>query len=115
MVVVGMYIRLHVQETPEFAAVKARNAELRIPFMDMIRRYPGNVLKGMGARYIDGVFFNIFGVFSINYLTQHDQDQPHRRAARRDGGGGGDDLHHPLLRPPVRPDRAGPRSTCGAR
>ena len=69
MVLVGMYIRLHVQETPEFAAVKARNAEARIPFMDMIRRYPGNVLKGMGARYIDGVFFNIFGVFSINYLT----------------------------------------------
>ena len=69
MVVVGMYIRLTIQETPEFAAVKARNAELRIPFMDMIRRYPGNVLKGMGARYIDGVFFNVFGVFSINYLT----------------------------------------------
>jgi hypothetical protein len=32
---------------------------------DMMRRYPGNVLKGMGARYIDGVFFNVFGVFSI--------------------------------------------------
>ena len=69
MVVVGMYIRLSVQETPEFAAVKAHNAESRIPFVDMMRRYPGNVLKGMGARYIDGVFFNIFGVFSINYLT----------------------------------------------
>jgi MHS family metabolite:H+ symporter-like MFS transporter len=69
MVIVGMYIRLTIQETPEFAAVKARNAELRIPFVDMIKRYPGNVLKGMGARYIDGVFFNVFGVFSINYLT----------------------------------------------
>lgn len=69
MVAVGMYIRLSVQETPEFAAVKEHNAELRIPFVDMIRRYPGNVLKGMGARYIDGVFFNIFGVFSINYLS----------------------------------------------
>ncbi|MDR3452459.1 MAG: MFS transporter [Rhodoferax sp.] len=69
MVIVGMYIRLTVQETPEFAAVKARNAELRIPFLDMLRRYPGNILKGMGARYIDGVFFNVFAVFSINYLT----------------------------------------------
>lgn len=69
MVVVGMYIRLNVKETPEFAAVKARNAETAIPFMDMLRRFPGNVLKGMGARYIDGVFFNVFGVFSINYLT----------------------------------------------
>mgnify|MGYP000859410796 CR=1 FL=1 len=35
----------------------------------MFRRYPGNVLKGMGARYFDGVFFNVFGVFSIAYLT----------------------------------------------
>jgi MHS family metabolite:H+ symporter-like MFS transporter len=69
MVLVGLYIRLNVQETPEFAAIKARNEASRIPFMDMLRRYPGNVLKGMGARYIDGVFFNIFGVFSISYLT----------------------------------------------
>jgi MHS family metabolite:H+ symporter-like MFS transporter len=69
MVAVGMYIRLTIQETPEFAALKARNAEARIPFMDMLRRYPGNVIKGMGARYIDGVFFNIFGVFVIGYLA----------------------------------------------
>ncbi|GLC93833.1 MFS transporter [Cupriavidus sp. TA19] len=70
MVFVGMYIRLNVKETPEFARIKQRNAETRIPFVDMMRRYPGNILKGMGARYIDGVFFNIFGVFSISYLTQ---------------------------------------------
>ncbi|KJK07270.1 major facilitator transporter [Burkholderiaceae bacterium 16] len=70
MVFVGMYIRLNVKETPEFAAVKRQNAETQIPFVDMMRRYPGNILKGMGARYIDGVFFNIFGVFSITYLTQ---------------------------------------------
>ena len=69
MVFVGMYIRLAVKETPEFAAVKARNEASAIPFVDMMRRYPANILKGMGARYIDGVFFNIFGVFSIAYLT----------------------------------------------
>jgi len=69
MVFVGMYIRLAVKETPEFAAIKARNEASAIPFFDMLRRYPGNVLKGMGARYIDGVFFNVFGVFSIAYLT----------------------------------------------
>jgi MHS family metabolite:H+ symporter-like MFS transporter len=69
MVLVGMYIRLRVQETPEFTAIKARNAALRIPFMDMLRRYPANVIKGMGARYIDGVFFNVFAVFIIGYLV----------------------------------------------
>jgi len=69
MMAVGMYIRLHIQETPEFSAVKERNEATAIPFMDMWRRYPGNILKGMGARYIDGVFFNVFAVFSISYLT----------------------------------------------
>ncbi|MDQ2736488.1 MAG: MHS family MFS transporter [Pseudomonadota bacterium] len=69
MVGVGLYIRLNLQETPEFAAIKAKNEQLRIPFMDMLRRYPGNILKGMGARYIDGVFFNVFAVFAIGYLV----------------------------------------------
>ncbi|WP_353149947.1 MFS transporter [Pollutimonas bauzanensis] len=71
LVFVGMYIRLTIKESPEFEAVKARNAESRIPFVDMIKKYPMNILKGMGARYIDGVFFNIFGVFIISYLTQN--------------------------------------------
>ncbi|HEU0230996.1 MAG TPA: MFS transporter [Burkholderiaceae bacterium] len=70
LVFVGLYIRLTIKETPEFEQVKRENAELQIPFVDMAKRYPGNILKGMGARYIDGVFFNIFAVFSINYLTQ---------------------------------------------
>lgn len=69
LVLVGMYIRLNVKETPEFAALKARNEASRLPFGEMLRRYPGNIIKGMGARYIDGVFFNVFAVFLIGYLT----------------------------------------------
>jgi len=71
LVFVGMYIRLTIKESPEFEKVKKENAERKIPFMDMIQRFPGNILKGMGARYIDGVFFNIFGVFIISYLTRN--------------------------------------------
>lgn len=70
LVFVGTWIRLNVMESPEFAKVKADNAEAAIPFVDMMKRYPKNVLAGMGARYIDGVFFNVFGVFSLSYLTQ---------------------------------------------
>jgi MFS family permease len=36
----------------------------------MITEYPKEIVAGMGARYIDGVFFNVFGVYSIAYLTQ---------------------------------------------
>ncbi|MEM5439496.1 MFS transporter [Paraburkholderia diazotrophica] len=71
LVLIGLYIRLKVMETPEFLALKRSRREAKIPFVDMMSRYRGAVLLGMGARYIDGVFFNIFAVFSIGYLTQH--------------------------------------------
>jgi MHS family metabolite:H+ symporter-like MFS transporter len=70
LVVIGLYIRLKVMETPEFLALKRKGQDVKIPFVDMITRYRSTVLLGMGARYIDGVFFNIFAVFSIGYLTQ---------------------------------------------
>jgi MFS family permease len=69
LVAVGLYIRMTIMETPEFRNVKDRQAVVKVPFFDMLRRYPRSVLLGMGARYIDGVFFNIFAVFSIGYLA----------------------------------------------
>jgi len=69
LVAVGLYIRLRILETPAFEELKARGERAEIPFADMIRQYPRNVLLGMGARYIDGVFFNILGVFVIGYLA----------------------------------------------
>ncbi|MFO1114226.1 MAG: MFS transporter [Beijerinckiaceae bacterium] len=70
LVIVGLYIRLKVIETPEFQALKDNNAVAKMPFVEMLRNYPVSILLGMGARYIDGVFFNVFAVFSIAYLTQ---------------------------------------------
>jgi len=69
LVGIGMYIRLNIQETPAFDKVKSTGEEAKVPVADLLKRYPGNVIAGMGARYIDGVFFNIFGVFSISYLV----------------------------------------------
>jgi MHS family metabolite:H+ symporter-like MFS transporter len=71
LVFIGLYIRLKVMDTPEFLALKRSRREAKVPFVDMMSRYRGEVMLGMGARYIDGVFFNIFAVFSIGYLTQH--------------------------------------------
>ena len=70
LVGIGLYIRLKVMETPEFLALKRARKDVRVPFIDMITRYRSTVLLGMGARYIDGVFFNVFAVFAIGYLTQ---------------------------------------------
>ncbi|ASN06104.1 MFS transporter [Virgibacillus necropolis] len=70
LVFLGLWIRLNVDESPEFKDVQNKKEESSIPFKEMWRGNTGNIIAGMGARYIDGVFFNIMGVFSITYLTQ---------------------------------------------
>ncbi len=76
MALVGGYIRNHVSESPEFEAMKKeadadKNQEKApMPLVDTLRRYPRIILACMGARMIDGVFFNVFGVYSLNYLTR---------------------------------------------
>src|SRR5579885_570577 len=69
LVLVGLYIRLNIMETPEFAKLKSKRAEVKVPFASMITNYPKEVAAGMCARFIDGVFFNIFAVYSIAFLT----------------------------------------------
>jgi metabolite-proton symporter len=69
LVAVGIYIRLKLMETPAFTRVVETRALSRVPFMDLIRNYPKQILLGMGCRYIEGVAFNIYGVFVITYLV----------------------------------------------
>lgn len=73
LVFLGTWIRSNINESPEFEKAKAesRGRDQGLPFTTMLKKYPGNVVLGMGARYIDGVYFNIFAVFSIVYLTRY--------------------------------------------
>jgi len=69
LIAVGLYVRLKIFETPAFAKVLANRSEARVPIVEVLRKYRKNVLLGMGARYIEGVCFNVYGVFLISYLT----------------------------------------------
>lgn len=73
LVVLGTWIRSNIGESPEFKKARAESQakDQGLPFVQMLKRYPANVAMGMGARYIDGVFFNVFAVFSILYLTKY--------------------------------------------
>ncbi len=69
LVAVGMFIRLRVLETPEFARIKDSQHVAHVPLSEIARDYRRNVLLGWGARYIDGVVFNVYAVFAISYLV----------------------------------------------
>ncbi|KND62124.1 Permease of the major facilitator superfamily [Candidatus Burkholderia verschuerenii] len=69
LVIVTFYMRKHVAETDDFNKAKKTKRDT-LPIADVFRKYPRTVLACMGARVIDGVFFNVFGVFSIHYFTE---------------------------------------------
>src|SRR5947209_6898727 len=69
LVGVGIYIRMKVLETPAFEQVKQTQLVSPVPIADLFRGYAKQVLLGMGCRYIEGVAFNIYGVFVITYLV----------------------------------------------
>jgi len=69
LVAIGLYIRLKIMETPAFTGLQQAQKIAHVPFFELIRTHAWNTLLGLGARYIEGVTFNIYGVFIIAYVT----------------------------------------------
>jgi len=69
LVAIGLYIRLRILETPAFKAAQQENKIAAVPIAELFRSHSKNTLLGLGARYIEGVTFNVYGVFLVGYLT----------------------------------------------
>ena len=70
LVMVGAYIRSSVHETKDFAEAKQETAKIKYPMLEAFKRYPKTLTACVGARFVEGIAFNVFGVFSLTYLTQ---------------------------------------------
>lgn len=64
-------------ETKDFSEaqekVKQKEEEekkMAMPLLEMFRNYWKTLLLGIGTRWIDGVFYNVFAVFTLSYATQ---------------------------------------------
>ena len=69
LVAIGLYIRLKILETPLFRQLKSSQDQAKVPFFELWRTHAKETILGMGCRFIEGVTFNVFGVYSIAYLT----------------------------------------------
>jgi metabolite-proton symporter len=69
LVVLGIWIRMRLLETPAFMKLKEAKREVAVPFVELWRSHSKNVVLGMGARYIEGVCFNTYAVYALSYLT----------------------------------------------
>jgi metabolite-proton symporter len=64
---VGLFIRLHVIESPVFTQMKETKKLERAPVFEALRKHPRNVLLSMGARFAENAFFYIFTVVVLSY------------------------------------------------
>lgn len=71
LVGIGLFIRLAILETPAFEKMKENRRESRRPIVEVLRRYPKQVLLAVGARVAENGSFYIYSVFSLTYATQY--------------------------------------------
>jgi metabolite-proton symporter len=71
LVAVGLFIRLRIMESPAFTRVKETSTEAPMPILDVLRKYPREVLLAMGMRVAENGLFYIFTVFVLVYGNEH--------------------------------------------
>ena len=67
LVGVGLFIRLKLMESPAFERVKETKTEATKPIVDVVRKYPREVLTAMGMRVGENGCFYILTVFVLAY------------------------------------------------
>jgi metabolite-proton symporter len=69
LVLVGLWIRLSISESPLFASVAESGTKVRLPLVEVLRRHPRGLLVAMGARIGTDVAFYTFVVYVLTYVT----------------------------------------------
>jgi MHS family shikimate/dehydroshikimate transporter-like MFS transporter len=70
LVVVGLWIRFTLAESPEFQKIKDTKQAVRVPIINALVTHPKNILLAMGARFAENGFFYIYATFVLAYATQ---------------------------------------------
>ncbi|MHC9295367.1 MFS transporter [Mycobacterium sp. LTG2003] len=69
LVIVGLVIRLRVEESPEFKRLERRNEKEASPLMSVLRQYRKQVILMAGAYLVHGVVIYGAAVYSLSYGT----------------------------------------------
>jgi MFS family permease len=69
LLVVGLVIRLQIDESPEFERLKAERREAQAPALEALRNYPGQILSAIGIHVGDTTLGFIQGIFVLGFAT----------------------------------------------
>ncbi|MFF5991175.1 MFS transporter [Prauserella flavalba] len=71
LVVVGLLVRLSLEEPPSFAQKKAAGELVERPVRYVLKRYPGPIVLSAFLRLSEQMPFYIFTAFILDYATEH--------------------------------------------
>jgi metabolite-proton symporter len=76
LVLIGLYVRLQLEESPVYQEAKAEIADKKstdshMPLLEVIRTYPKEVFIAMGMRMAENISYYIFTIVSITYVTTY--------------------------------------------
>jgi metabolite-proton symporter len=69
LVIIGLYVRLTITETPVFREVLSRRERVKVPMFVVFREHPGTVLIGVLASLATFVLFYLMTVFALSWGT----------------------------------------------
>jgi MHS family shikimate/dehydroshikimate transporter-like MFS transporter len=69
LVAVGTFIRLRVEETPDFRQAVQEARILRFPVIQTILRHPRDLAIGLGARITEVSWIYVITIFGLNYAV----------------------------------------------
>ena len=69
LVLVALYIRKSVTESPIFEGIKETKQEAKLPVIEVITKHPKNLLLAMGVRFAENGLFYIYATFVFAYAT----------------------------------------------
>jgi MFS family permease len=67
LVAIGLYVRLRVLESPEFAAVRKQEKVVRMPVLEVVRTQPREILTSALVRLSEQAPFYLFITFVLTY------------------------------------------------
>ncbi len=69
LVIVGLYVRLNITETPEFSKVLDKEERVKVPMVEVITRHPRALILGTLAGTGEFVLFYLTTVFTLSWAT----------------------------------------------
>lgn len=69
LVLLGLFIRFQISESPVFKQVLEEGEAAEIPLVEAVRSHRPNIILGIGAKIAESGLFNVYAVFAITYCV----------------------------------------------